>query len=346
MKKILLPAIQATVTILLLWWIFRNPENNREMLAALQHSFTAGAWFWLLPGIASVGVASVLQTERWRWLLAAQGINMGWWRTFRVYMVGLFFNLFLLGATGGDVVKIYYAMRETASKKSAAFLSVLVDRMMGLVGLIAVTIVVVALRWEELTAHAVTRGLLGVLAFVMGGMFALIVFGFFVDRFNLSSKLPKWLPLHAKIVEFASAFSVYARDGKTLATTFLLSVICHIFNFLAFYFAARALGVFPGFSGMLDVFSVMPIIMVIAALPISLSGMGVREGLFEKMFSVMFETSKAISVPISLLGFFMVVFWGIIGGIIYFLYRPSGGIHLSDIQEEVQAVEDEIEDRR
>jgi hypothetical protein len=341
MKRALLTALQASVTICLLWWIFRDPAKNREMLTALQ----SAGWWWLVFGVLAIGLACVFQTERWRQLLAVQGIALGWWRTFRVYMIGAFFNLFLLGATGGDVVKIYYAMRETASRKSAAFLSVLVDRMMGLLGLVAIAALAIGVRWSELTAHPLTRGLLGTVGAITGFMVGLVVVGFVVDRFGLSGRIPRWLPLHAKIVEFATAFSVYARGGRVLASTFALSLGAHVCNFLAFFFAARAFNQFPGLPGLLDISAVIPIIMVLAALPISLSGVGLREALFQKMFAVMFGTPAAIAVMISVTGFLMTVFWGLVGGAIYLLYRPSGGLDLSDVKEQVADVEREIEDK-
>ncbi len=340
MKKILLTALQVCVTLFLLWWIFRDPVKNRAMGEALRHA----NWFWLAGGIASVGVACLLQTQRWSVLLKVQGISLGWLRTFRVYMVGMFFNLFLLGATGGDVIKIYYAMRETASRKGAAFLSVLVDRMMGLLGLVFVAVIVVAMRWTALSEKAPLE--LGSLVLIMGGMLAAVVFGFFVDRFNLSDKLPKSLPMHGKIVEFASAFSTYARNGRALAATFGLSISAHLFNFLAFYCAARALHEFSGPTGVLDSFCVMPIIMAITALPISLSGVGVREALFEKLFGVLFGTPQAVAVMISVAGFLMIVFWGLVGGVIYLFYRPTGGLHLKEMEKEVGDVENEIENPR
>lgn len=342
MKRILLTTLQFCVTALLLWWIFRNPEKNREMADAV----FAAEWLWLLPGIASVGVACLVQTQRWRLLLAAQEIHMGWWRTFRVYMVGMFFNLFLLGATGGDVVKIYYAMRETLAKKGAAMLSVLVDRMMGLLGLMVVTAVVVTLRWESLNAHAITQGLLGTLALVMGGMGGMVVFGFLIDRFQWANRLPQWLPLRGKILEFTNAFSVYARDGKTLAATLGLSICAHIFNFLAFYCAALGFGVFRGLTGLIDIASIMPVVMTITALPISLAGVGVREALFQQMLAVLFGTPEPTSVAISMTGFFMTVFWGLVGGAIYLFYRPSGGLHLSEMREDIEAVETTLETPR
>ena len=343
MKKYLLPAAQAAVTVFLLWWIFRDPQKNRAMLEAVSKASP----LWLIYGVLSIGVACLLQTWRWHLLLKAQDIAFGWFRTLRIYMIGLFFNLFLLGATGGDVIKIYWAMRETGAKKSAAFLSVLVDRMMGLLGLVIVTIFMVALRWNQLTAFPVMRALLGALAAIMGVMFGLVVFGFAVDRFHLARFLPRWLPLHGRILELSTAFSVYARDGKTLLATLALSTVCHFFNFSAFYCAARALGAFAGWSGFLDVASILPIIMTITALPISLSGVGVREGLFEKIFGTLYPNMlpkpQDIAVPASMLGFFMSVFWGIIGGLIYLLYRPSGGLNLEQIRESVSEAEKTLE---
>jgi uncharacterized membrane protein YbhN (UPF0104 family) len=169
--------------------------------------------------------------------------------------------------------------------------------------------------------------------------------GFIVDRFHLAHKLPKWLPLHAKIVEFASAFSIYARDARVMALTFGLSIPAHLLNFLAFYFAARAFGAFAQPTGVLDIFSVLPIVNTIAALPISLSGVGVREQLFYDMFNSLFGTPESLAVMISITGFMMTVFWALIGGVVYLFYRPSGGLHLKEVEEEVEAVEESIENQ-
>jgi uncharacterized protein (TIRG00374 family) len=341
MKRILITSLQFAITAFLLWWIFKDPAKRSQMGEALR----TADYLWFVPGLLSLGGAFLLQTERWRRLLRVQGIDMGWWRTFRVYLIGAFFNLFLLGATGGDIVKIYYAMRETSSKKTAALLSVLVDRMVGMIGLVAITVVLCSLQMDVLLSHPLTRTLLGALALIMGGSLALIVFGFCVDRFHLAHQLPHWLPLRAMIVELATAFSTYARDPRTLALTFGLSVPAHFCIFLSFYFAARAFGLFPGIEGMTQILAVLPVILTIASLPISLSGMGVREGLFQKVLASLFGTQESLAVMISMTGFLMVVFWGLIGGCVYLVYRPTGGLHLDEVQEEVHSVEESIEDK-
>ena len=328
MKRTLTIILQCVVTSALLWWIFHDKEKNSEMLDALRQA----QWLRLIPAILAIGSVCLIQTQRWHLFLRAQDISFGWWRELRVYMIGLFFNLFLLGSTGGDVVKIYYTLRETKTKKSAALLSVLVDRMMGLLGLVAVTVLVIALRWKQMMASDVTRGLLLLLTAVMGAMLAMIFFGFLMDRFRLTEKIPHRMPMRKTIVEYADAFSIYARDGGTLWATFALSMLSHILNFSVFYFAARALNAFEGWQGLIDVFCIMPIIMTIASLPISLSGVGVREGLFQKLFNSLYATPAAIAVPISILGFCTTVFWSLVGGIVYLFYRPSGGLHLTEMQ--------------
>ena len=206
------------------------------------------------------------------------------------------FNLFLLGATGGDIVKIYYAMRETSSKKSAALLSVVVDRMVGMIGLVAITVVLCSLRLDLLLSHPLTRALLTGLVFIMLASLALIALAIFIEHFHLAHKLPDWMPMRVTILELSAAFSTYARDPRTLAITFGLSIVAHFCIFLSFYFSARAFGQYAGLSGMIEILAVLPVILTIASLPISLSGVGVREGLFQKVLSILYGTAESVAV--------------------------------------------------
>ena len=57
MKKILLPVIQVLLTVVLLWWIFRDPQQNAKMLAAIGKAKADGGLWWFLPGIAALGAA-------------------------------------------------------------------------------------------------------------------------------------------------------------------------------------------------------------------------------------------------------------------------------------------------
>ena len=83
----------------------------------------------------------------------------------------------------------------------------------------------------------------------------------------------------------------------------------------------------------------------ISSLPISLSGIGVREGLFALMLNSLYGTPKELATLISLTGFSLAVAWGLIGGIIYLTYRPGdgGSASLGELESQIVEVEHEIE---
>jgi len=78
-----------------------------------------------------------LQTARWLVLLRAAGIDPGFRKAFRLVMVGCFFNYCAPGTTGGDVAKGWYAAKGSG-RAAVAAMTVLVDRIVGLMGLLVV----------------------------------------------------------------------------------------------------------------------------------------------------------------------------------------------------------------
>ena len=232
-------------------------------------------------------------------------------------------------------------MRETPDKKAGALLSVFIDRVVGVLALAVVSAVVILARWGELWNSA-RMGVLTV-ALILGGSLGFIFAAWLVDRLNLTSKLPHWLPMHDKMVEAAAAFSQYAKAGGAVGKAFLLSLPAHLLNFSTFYFAAKAFG--AGLS-LIGVFCVMPIVSTVTALPISLGGAGVREGLFITLLGALYATPKEIAMSISISGFLMVVFWSLAGGVVYLLYRSSspGGPKISEMEKSVAEEEHIIEE--
>ena len=72
-------------------------------------------------------------------------------------MIGLFFSLFIPGGTGGDIVKGYYLLKEApVGRKTSAALSIVMDRLLGLLGIAILAGTVTAYRWKWLTSDPVT----------------------------------------------------------------------------------------------------------------------------------------------------------------------------------------------
>jgi uncharacterized protein (TIRG00374 family) len=336
MKRHLLTAIQVIITIGLLWWIFRNPEQNQKLLAALD---AANNWL-LVPGLAALGGGLLLQAKRWLILLEVQGIVISYWRSLRILLIGMFFNLFLLGSTGGDIIKIFLIMREAPDKKAGALLSVFIDRVVGVLALAAVSAVVILLRWNDLMQHEVTRYGVFTAAVILGGSIGFILIAWLTGQLDLATKLPRWLPVRDKIAEAAGAFVEYARAGKSVGMAFLLSVSAHLLMFSTFWFGAKA---FAAGLSLLSVYCVMPIVATVTALPISVGGAGLREGLFIKILGALYATPEPIATLVSLSGFMMQVFWSLIGGAIYLAYRSTERTSLAEIEKSVDDLEKRVE---
>jgi glycosyltransferase 2 family protein len=338
LKKTLITILQILVTVGLLWWIFHDPEKRAQMAEALKQA----DYWWLVAGALLYGGVTIVCTQRWWLLLRVQNIHLPWKKVWQLLMVGLFFNLFLPGGTGGDIIKIFYLLREVPDKKSTALLSVVVDRMIGLLGLVVIAVVICCFRFDLLTKTPETSGLLSIFAIVLGAFLAVLATAFFVSKFRLVHRLPERMPLRGAIVELATAIETYGQRPKVAFLALALSLLNHTVVFSTIYCAARA---FTDKLTFADIFTAFTIIQTIAALPISVSGIGVREKLSEKLLHSFFQVSGNIAVLISITSFLMMVVWCLIGGVIYLLYRSPGGGHarLREMQSEVNTLEEKIE---
>jgi len=336
LKKAALTTLQVAVTLGLLWYVFLAPAKRAEMLHTLRGAHVG----WLLGGLVVYGFVELLAGARWVLLLRVQGVSLSVARTFALLLIGLFFNFFIPGGTGGDVVKIYYLLKETHGQRAAAILSVLVDRILGLIGLIILAGVIVAWKWEWLLSTPTTAQGVWTTLFILGFAVSGIAFSFAVTGFGLVHLLPSSFPGRERLAELAMAYNLYGRAWRHALGALALSILAHAGYFFIFYCAAEAFrsdGVRTPTLG--ELFSVMPVVNTIAAMPISLGGLGIREGLFEVFLGQLCGVSNALAVLISSTGYLLTLVWGILGGAIYLLYRPSEHARLREIRAAVATAE-------
>jgi uncharacterized protein (TIRG00374 family) len=336
-KKTLLTLLQVAVTVGLLWWVFHDPEKRSQMGEALRQA----DWRWLWIGVAVFFGCTILATVRWKILLAVQGIRMTWFRTWQLFMIGMFFNLFMLGSTGGDVVKMFLTMREAPKNRGAALLSVFMDRVIGMMALILISLAFLYFRYDVLSHSAASSALLTTLLWLLAAS-VLVTVGMFVgSALGWVHYLPQWTPLRGRIVELSAACHMYAKGWRQTIWAFLVSFPLFAMFFITFYCAARA---FTDQLGLVDVFSVLPIVAVITAIPISVSGIGLRESLFVSLLAP-FGVSAAVATLVSVTGFLINTVGSLAGGLVFLFYRSSSreSVNLRDMAKEVGQVESRIE---
>ncbi len=134
MKKRLVSLLQLGIGIGLIAFLFHRMDNKADLINALQA--IASNWPYLAGAILAFLVCILLCTWRWRLILAAHDMKLPVWRTLELYFIGQFFNAFMFGSIGGDLVKVFFVANAIPHKRTEAMTTVFIDRLMGLLALV------------------------------------------------------------------------------------------------------------------------------------------------------------------------------------------------------------------
>ena len=308
--------------------------RTRFLLTALKILFSGGLLYWLIHDLelkqvglviadANIGLLSLafmmfflgylITALRWRMLLSAQGVHARIGFLVQSFMVAIFFNNLLPSTIGGDVVRIYDSWRLGNSRSGAASV-VIVDRLTGLLALASYALITV------LAARQLADLVPALPALVLGATLAvggLAWFVFFAPR-QLYRSLEQYLDRRTTqpwriIAKIASAFSMFSGRRDLLVRAFGLSLLLQLNVIVHFIIVSRALGIdIP----VLAMFTVIPLSIFVTMLPVSINGIGLREGVFVFFFSAYgIDAVEAIAFAWIALGFVMLQ--GVIGGILF-----------------------------
>jgi glycosyltransferase 2 family protein len=268
---------------------------------------------------------------RWQWLLQVQKIEMSFREALQLSLIGQFFNAFLLGVTGGDVVKIFYAAKRAPEQRSAAALSVVVDRVVGLFALLVIGTILTLGEGAFLMSTPKTQAALYL--FLLAAAGGLVFSGLILT-------LPRWgnqawvtdaiakLPLSSTLYNIREACLRFAVRPGVLAQGLAISCILQMISFSANYMLAQAMGLdLPVWAFL----AWQPIVIFLMAVPISISGLGVREGLVV-IFLGLFGVDYNHAIAFSLAWFGLTLAWSLVGGLVYLAHR-SPTDHLGQIAE-------------
>jgi len=325
MKRKLFTLLQLAIGFGILGVIFWNLHRTGELAKLAAAVQTArGNGHLLALSLAGIGFSLLLCTLRWDLLLKAQGVHLPLPRLFTLYLIGQFFSAFMLGATGGDVVKAYYVATETKHKRTEVVTTVFVDRLVGLVALIGLVVTVMLIRLPFFLAHPRMHvAIVFNSVLLVGAVTGLLV----VFRRNLFEQWPFFRRLEENTALGEVIGRVYAsmrfclgRRGL-LSRTLLLSLLNHLTVVVWGYYLAMAIGIESGFAAML---TVVPLINAVSALPITPGGLGTRDGAAIFLLGVV-GVSAATAVTFSLLSYAAILAWSIVGGVLYLGYSIQRG---------------------
>lgn len=278
------------------------------------HTFASADFSYIAVALVVYLVSQVVGAWRWKVLARPLGFKTPFKSLLYFYLVGMFFNLFAPGTVGGDVSRIYYLARDGEIRHEKiwggatinAAVSVFVDRVIGMMVLIWLGALGLAL-FPEYPVPSSVRLLTYVLAlgFVVGGL--------------LLPVLRRILPGdgHTIVVKLRVALRSYQAHWRAIPEAIALSFVIHLIQSWIHLVLGRALHIDIPFSYCIILY---PLVGTFSALPISLNGIGLREGGYLFLLTrIGISSENAIAFGVLL--FLTVAADSLIGGVVFLLKK-------------------------
>ena len=261
-RGLLLFAIKVAISLALLYVAVRfvNFGALRERLNRLNYAWIAGTLIVLWLQVALVSL-------RWQRIAESCGGRMSVGHAALYTLIGSFFSQVLPSTVGGDAARIWLLAKEAGTWKNAIF-SVLIDRLAGLIWL--AILVLFCLPWSL----ALIQNPIGRTTLILIGMAgAAAPTGLLVLSLLGRTSIARWKAVRhvADIAKIAWTVLTSAQTGVVVA---IISIAVHLMSVLVLWFCSQAIG--SSFTLLNSVFLIPPVLLI-AAIPVSIAGWGVRE---------------------------------------------------------------------
>jgi len=283
-----------------------------EAMTILRHEVI---WGWFALAIVGYFVGLAILAVRLQWVFKAQNINMSFLEVYHLGFVGLFYNLMLPSAVGGDVVKAFYAYKHSGKKIESAT-SVFLDRLLGFVAIIVMAGIGLMYVSKESDSAYIDYAVYG----ACGTLLFLVAF-FSSRRFaRLFKGLARMIPsekIKLQLAEVYHAIYGYRHHRGPVLMAVLLSFVGQTVFVSTNYWISRSIGADINYGVF---FILIPVSSIVSMAP-SIGGLGVREASLIYLFSRYLPSERALAltvlmdVIIYLFGIGSGVWYGFRGGL-------------------------------
>lgn len=306
-KDLLIFALKFIISFSIIGFLLIFKTSIKEILNVLK----GANFYWLILSFSLHAIGLLISAYRWQILILAQGTSVPLGFLAQSYLVGTFFNNFLPTRFGGDIVRIWDGSRYSRSLlKSSAI--VVVERFTGIVVLFFFAFFASLFRLD------LAQNIPVILASLLVGLAGLTFVAAFLSPLmrRAITRIPEKRFLskaRQKLLEFRDVILLYREKKAFLARAFFWAFLLQVNVIVHYYMIGKALHLnIP----LLDYFIFIPIVLLILIIPITIGGLGLREGSYMEIFRFYgIMPNAAISFGLIDWAFGLII--GIAGGIIY-----------------------------
>lgn len=240
----------------------------------------------LLFAFFFLSVSVICCSLRWFLLVRAQGLSLDLKSVLSLTMIGNFFNTFLPGSVGGDLIKAWYVAGREPRNKTKAIFTVLIDRIIGLAVIVfyAATSLVFYMDWLE-AHHELMLIAYAVWTFTASSIFIGCLFFIpAVWKSPIAKKLLQTLRRFSFAAKLIDCTFLYQNHLRVILISLLLSAGSILGINIFYYLQGKGLGI-P--MGLAQYFFVAPIAIVVSAVPLLPGGIGTGQVAFFTLFTWM-----------------------------------------------------------
>jgi len=316
MRRVLVFAAKLIVSAVLIGFVL-----SRLSIVEIRDAMNQPRWHWLGAALAVYAVSAVGGALQWSWILRTAGIAAPAREIRRLYFIGLFFNNFLPANIGGDAYKIIDLGRQY-QRPLGVFCATLLDRLIGLsalTALAAVIMVIAALAAIPLPETALL--LLPVLALL--ALVLVLLLSRRIGRLlpGLARRLG-WPGLARRLEDITGEFALYRQRVGWLNGIFLFSVAVQTLRMITHLLVALGLGYGLGWTQMLQLLVLVPMLAVSLTLPVTINGIGLRESVSAQLLTwAGLAAPQAVAMEVA--AYLVQVLFSLQGGVL--LWLGQGG---------------------
>lgn len=244
-------------------------------------------------GLAIYVAALLITFARWYALVRAQGLPFRLRDAIRLGFIGNVFNLVIPGAVGGDVIKAAYLGRMQPDRKPQAWASMVIDRILGLLGLFLLAGIAGMATWRA--ADAQVRLLIAVVwGATLAGLVGLAVLfspGLYRPLNRLVAGRDR---LAAAVLRLEAIGMAYRRNLPTVLGMLGVATFCHALYVIAFYVASLAL--FDSMPTLAQHYLMVPLTLFTTAVPLPFGALGLSEQIGGRLFQMVHHADGAVAM--------------------------------------------------